>query len=228
MNTKNERAVVMRTRNAQFGMLGLAVCGVAFASVVFAQQGDRRSSQQQTDTAQQAPDMDAMMQEWMKYSEPDEHHKLMEPMVGSFTAVAKMWMDPTSSEPTVSNGTMESKWVLGGRFIKQHYISEFMGMPFEGIGMWGYDRYQERYTGYWWDTFGTTTYESKGSVNESGTTFTMYGVMQDPAQDGRLVRTRDVTRVINNDKHVMEMHHDLPDGSWMKVMEITFTRANSS
>ncbi len=219
------------TRSRIVACLGLAVGAMMVSAVAVAQQGDRKRANQPERTTKaepQAPSMDESMEMWMKYSEPDEHHKLLEPMVGNFTTKAKVWMDPTSSEPSVSDGTMKTEWVLGGRFLQQHYNSDFMGMPFEGLGMLGFDRYKEQYTGYWWDTFGTTTYESRGSVNEAGDTITMYGVMQDPAQDGRLVRTRDVTRIISKDKHVMEMHHDQPDGSWIKVMEITFTRASRS
>lgn len=221
----------MKIRNAVSVCLGLGIGAMVVSSVALAQQGDRRRGQDQDRTKQPqqaAPSMDEAMQAWMQYAEPGEHHKLLEPTIGTFNAVTKMWMDPTSSDPMVSSGTMKAEWVLGGRFVQQHYKGDFMGAPFEGMGMWGYDRYQKQYTGYWWDTWGTMTHESRGTVNEDGTVFTMHSMYSDPAEGDRLVRTRDVTRIISNDKHIMEMHRQMPDGSWMKAMEITFTRASRS
>ena len=45
----------------------------------------------------------------------------------------------------------------------------------------------------------------------------------DPAT-GRKVSGRDVIRVIDDNKHTMEMYKIGPDKKEMKVMEITFTR----
>jgi len=168
--------------------------------------------------------MEAMMAEWMKYSEPSEHHRLMQPMIGTFHVVGKMWMDPSQSEPQVMTGKSTTEWILGGRFALTHYKSEFMGMPFEGMAMMGYDRFLQQYQSFWWDTMGTMTYQTVGTVTPDGKVFTFNGAMQDPSMGGAMVNTREIVRIINNNKHVMVGHHQQPDGSWMKMMELTYTR----
>jgi hypothetical protein len=44
-----------------------------------------------------------------------------------------MWMDE-SQPPATQTGTAEYEMTLGGRYMAQHYKSEMMGMPFEGVG----------------------------------------------------------------------------------------------
>ncbi|RMH30520.1 MAG: DUF1579 domain-containing protein [Planctomycetota bacterium] len=189
-----------------------------------AQHSDRHDHDNGMSQPADAPSFDEMMAEWMKYAEPAEHHRLLQPMIGDWHVMGKMWMDPSQSEPTVMHGEAHHEWVLGGRFMLIKYKSEFMGMPFEGMGMNGYDRYLQQYQSFWWDTFGTMTYQSVGTVSPDGKVFTYQGAMQDPAMGGALKKTKDVIRIISNDKHVMQMHHQMPDGSWMKVMELTYTR----
>ncbi len=218
-------------RNVAVGA-SVLIAGSVVAGLALAQPGERRrdqdrrrDQQQQRDPAAvQQPSFDEMMAEWAKYAEPGEQHKLLEPTIGTFTVNGKMWPEPGASEPIMMGGESVTRWVLGGRFAMTHYKSEFMGQPFEGMGMLGFDRYTQQYRSYWWDTFGTMTYETTGSVSPDGKTFVFHGSMLDPAQGGAVVRTRDIIRVVDNNTHTMEMHHTLPDGSWMKVMEITYTR----
>ena len=218
----------MKITNKVTTCLGLALGAAVVMGALIAQPGERRRDQDRMqDRARQPadmPSMEDMMAEWMKYAEPGEHHRLMEPMIGTFKVTGKMWMDPTASEPEITHGESTTRWVLGGRFAMTRYTSTFMGMPFEGLGITGYDRYRQQYQSFWWDTFGTMTYQTTGSVSPDGKVFTSEGAMQDPALGGAMVRTRDITRVISRNKHIMQMHHQAPDGSWMKVMELTYTR----
>ncbi|MGZ5426437.1 MAG: hypothetical protein ACXWE1_04455, partial [Thermoanaerobaculia bacterium] len=41
------------------------------------------------------PSQEEMMKAWMAAATPGEAHKKLEPVIGSFTANTKMWMDPT-------------------------------------------------------------------------------------------------------------------------------------
>jgi len=178
--------------------------------------------QSQDHAHQGMSEMQEAMAEWAKYAQPGEHHELLEPLVGTWDAKVSMWMSP-EAPPNVSSGTMTNEWMLGGRFLKEEFESEFMGQQFKGFGLFGYDRIKEKYVGLWCDTMMTSMLSSAGEVDETGKVFTMRSVHFDPAQQ-RKVRTKDVVRVINNDKHMMTMHHETPDGEWMKVMEIVYTR----
>src|SRR5512132_4066810 len=78
------------------------------------------------------PDEKAMMEMMMKAATPGEQHKKLDAFAGTFDAKLKMWMDP-SKPPEESTGTAESKWVLGNRYLEQHYEGSFMGQPFSGL-----------------------------------------------------------------------------------------------
>src|ERR1035438_2526899 len=112
------------------------------------------------------PNQEEMTKAWMAAATPGEAHKKLEPMVGSFTVVTKMWMDP-AKPPEESTGTSESKWVLGGRFVEQRVEGTAMGQPFSGIGYTGYDNYKKKYVGSWTDTMGTMIMISTGTADAS-------------------------------------------------------------
>ena len=127
-----------------------------------------------------------------------------------------------------ASGEMTNEWVLGGRFLEGRFKGEVMGQEFDGLSYWGYDRYAGVYNGAWRDSMSTMTYTNKGTVDPTGKVFTMHGAMPDPAEGGRMVISTEVTRIIDNNKHVMEFYKELADGTIMKVMEMTFTRKKAS
>lgn len=226
----NRRMNAWRTAVGAIG-LGTLVVG-AMAQPSERQRGRDRSQVKPEEKAaltQPEFDMQASMAEWLKYAEPGEHHRLLEPMVGTFIANVKTWMDRASSEPVSSVGEMTTRWVLGGRYLQYHFTTdEFMDMPFEGMGMMGYDNFGKVYQNVWWDTLGTATYLTTGTVDSTGKIFTFEGVMNDPSQGGAEVKSREVTRLIDANSYVTEMFHTMPDGSRMKIMEIMYTRKKSS
>lgn len=188
------------------------------------------------------PSMDAekmkAMQEYMKLASPGENHKHLEPIIGKWDTVWKMWMGGPGSEPSESNGTMENTWVLGGRYVLSEAKSELefpnpadpsktMKIPFEGMGLLGYDNFRNMYTGTWCDSMGTQLLTYKGTRNPKTGVFVYYGEMDEPYLPGigpvvgRYVRY--VTRIINKDKHIFEMY-DVHAGEDYKVFEIVYTR----
>ena len=56
-----------------------------------------------------------------------------------------MWTDP-SQPPAEFKGTMETKWIMGGRFVQETARGEYDGKPFEGMGLWGYNAVDNKYT----------------------------------------------------------------------------------
>ncbi|MEE8170154.1 MAG: DUF1579 domain-containing protein [Phycisphaerae bacterium] len=178
-------------------------------------------------------DMEAVMKEWMALSQPGKMHKFLQGMAGTWDAKAKMWMGGPGTPATESTGRQITKSVLGGRFILDTYVGEFkmpgpdgemQTMPFEGIGITGYDNFRNMFVATWADNMGTPLHVMKGNLDQSGKVLTMYGEMDEPSLKitGRLVKY--VTRIINDDKYVFEMF-DLHAGDGYKVMEITYTRS---
>lgn len=168
-------------------------------------------------------DMAAMMKEWDKWASPGEMHKHLEKMAGNWTVTTKMWMDP-SAPPMESKGTAKSTFVLGGRWLRQEYSGDMMGMPFEGIGMIGYDNFKKEFISTWVDNMSTTMMRSTGSCNAAGTEFNMSGTMDEPLTGERDKKFRHVWKLTSADSHVFEAYDNIPGKGEVKVMELTYTR----
>jgi hypothetical protein len=93
---------------------------------------------------------------------PGASRELLTPFVGTWKARARFWLAPDVA-PIEATGTMVNSWVLDGRFLKQEYTGEFMGMPFEGFGYWGHDASGASFQSSWMDGFSTTLYFREGS-----------------------------------------------------------------
>ena len=198
-----------RTLVAGLGIAALAV-GVAAAQ-------DKTAEKKA-----QPPAMDekAMMEMMQKAATPGDAHRKLEPMVGTFDAKVKMWMDP-SKPAEESTGVSENTWVLGNRFIETKHSGTFMGQPFSGIGYTGYDNVSKKYVGTWMDTASTGVMTSTGAM--AGNVMTATATMSDP-MTGKTSNATMKTTVTDKDHHTMEMWGPGPDGKNYRMMEITYTR----
>ena len=166
-------------------------------------------------------EQDAMMAEMMKYANPGPMHTLLDPLVGTWKTVNKSWMTP--GEPTVSQGTCERTWLLGGRFLQSKYSGDFQGMPFEGMELLGYDMKKKEYQSVWIDNMGTMmSISSGGTADPAGKVFTITSTFDDPVS-GKPVPYKMVTKVVDNNSHVFSMIGS-NNGKDYTQMEITYTR----
>ncbi len=118
----------------------------------------------------------------------------------------------------------ETKWVLDGRFIQQDTKGEFMGQPWVGFGLTGYDNMSKMFVSFWVDNSSTAMYSSRGTYDAGSKTFTFYGTMDDPmtSQHGKTVKY--VLKIESSDRHVFEFHDlGMPEGK-TKTGEIVSTR----
>lgn len=162
----------------------------------------------------------AMMEAMMKAGTPADGQKALNAFAGTWKATSKFWMAP-GTDPMVMEGTSETKWVMGGRYLEQRFTGDFMGMPYEGLGYTGYDNVKKQYWSTWMDNMSTSMMTSNGSVN--GSTWTYKGAMTDPMTGkDSMVDTKLV--VTDADHHVMEMWGPGPDGKNFKTMEIAYAR----
>lgn len=175
-------------------------------------------------------DMKKMMEEWTALAKPSDHHKALEPTVGSWDTEMKMEMP--GMPPMVTKGKSERKWTLGGRFIEERYIGEMIGpdpkspmgkIKMEGIGLFGYDNYKNLYTGVWVADHSTNTLTMSGTLPPGSKTLTMYGEMDEPMLKMSDRYCKYVTKFIDDDKFVFEVF-DLAAGPDYKVFDITYTR----
>jgi hypothetical protein len=169
------------------------------------------------------PSQEEMMAVYMKYAAPGPNHKFLEPLIGSWHATTRFWMDPSTPGDT-SSGTSECKWILGGRFASEEVSGTAMGMPFHGMGITGYDNYNQKFFNIWLDEMATTYMICSGQADSTGKIITMTGSYDDYMTGKKSKPFKSITRIISNDKHVYEMYDTTPEGKEFKNFEATYTR----
>jgi hypothetical protein len=166
-------------------------------------------------------EQDAMMAEMMKYANPGEQHKALEPLVGTWKASTKMWMG--SPEPQTSEGTCERSWIMGGRFLMAKHTGNMMGMPFEGMEILGYDIRSGQYVSTWIDNMGTSiSVTTSGAMDPATKTLTMNMPMFDPTTNA-MAPYKNATKIVDNNTNVFTIT-GVRGGKETTELEITYTR----
>lgn len=166
------------------------------------------------------PEEKAMMDKMMQAGTPGAAHKKLDPLAGKFSVKSKMWMDP-SKPAQESSGTSERKWIMGDRYLEEHFQGSYGGQPFTGMGAWGYDNVTKKYFGSWLDSMSTSMTVARGGLE--GKVLKLKGMMSDPMSGKETPYTMSVT-LAGNDSHTVEMWGPGPGGKNMKWMEMTYTR----
>ncbi len=181
-------------------------------------------AQQDTKTDAQACDVDqeAAMAAWMKAATPGEFHKFFAKKSGSWNIHTKMWMEP-GAPPMETDGTAESEMILGGRYLKEKFMGTSMGMPFEGLGITGYDNTTGVVTSIWLDSMGTMTTIMTGKYEKPGEPLELHATMLDPSTMTEM-KIRTVTTFVSVDEQLFEYYMTVPDMGEVKSMEIVYTR----
>ena len=170
---------------------------------------------------------DADMQKMMALMQPGPSHQSLGRLVGKWKTKITMWMGP--GEPQGSEGTATYEWMLGGRYLVNHQTGTFSDMPFEGMGIDGYDNGKREFFTCWMDNMGTGMMRLTGVADADGQGWTFRGPMFDPSQ-GKDVQLRTEVRLDGKDRYTYRMFAPMPgpDGKSQetKVMEITAVRVS--
>ncbi len=166
---------------------------------------------------------DADMKAMMAYATPGDIHKMMARSAGTWTAALTMWMAP-NTPPVTSTGESKNEMILGGRYLKATNTSNFMGMPFEGISITGYDNAKKIFINSWIDNMGTGMMTLTGAWDASTNSINFTGTMVDPSS-GKDMPVREVLKFVDDNHQTMEMYAVMAPGApEAKTMEIKFTR----
>jgi len=168
--------------------------------------------------AQSEEEMKAMQE----MAAPGEHHEHLAMIVGNWTYTAEFWQ-PGAPDAMEMTGTMSARKLLGGRFVELSWKGDFMGMPFEGLGIDGYDKMKQTYTSEWRDNFGTFTLNYTGSCESDGKVRTTKGTFKDP-MSGEMVTDLGKLTFRDDGTVLMESWRAGKDGEKTKLMEAVLTR----
>jgi len=172
---------------------------------------------------QMSPEQQKEMEAMMKAGTPGAQHKqIADQFAGTWDCVVSMWMEG-NPQPMTSNGTMKSEMVYGGRYLHMGFKGDFMGQPFEGGGVMGYDNVTKKFFGSWMDNQSTGMMVSNGTWDAESKKYNFTSEMPDP-MTGKLVKCREVLTIADNNHHTHEMYAPDKSGKEMKLMEIKYTR----
>lgn len=166
---------------------------------------------------------DDLLKALAEAGEPGPGHAALQPLAGRWKYTGKFWMEP-GQPPIETTGTIERKWILGGRFLEEKVAGTgFDGKPgFEGLGLLGYDNGQKQYTSTWLCNMGTGASNGVGHSESSGR-FTFQSTCFCPVFK-ESIQGREEIRIVNDDKVVMESYKTI-GGKDVKMMEIVAVRS---
>jgi hypothetical protein len=197
-----------------FALIALSVVVAVAASLAPAQEKGKAEEQPMFSAEEMAA--------WEKAAAPGMHHKHFTDMAGKWKASMKMWMKP-GMEPMTAEMTAQCEALYDGRYGVEKVEGVMMGMPFQGMSLSGYDNIKGKHTMVWIDNMGTSTIYSEGDCSDNCTVETHKYSYKDPATS-KDVNVRMVSRMIDQNKHVLESYTIGDDGKEFKNMEITYTR----
>jgi len=167
-------------------------------------------------------DSAAQMEMMEKLSQPGEYHELLKAFVGTWSADVKMWMDP-NAPPVVSKGQATFKLIFEGRFLDGDFLGEFMGMPFKGINIMGYDNAKKEFFSIWLDNSTTGLISSTGTYDADTKKYHFRAETFDPVSR-QTMEMREEAYFASNDEYISVTYAKFKDGKEFKNMEMKYTR----
>ncbi|HEU4395214.1 MAG TPA: DUF1579 domain-containing protein [Planctomycetota bacterium] len=212
-------------RKALVALATTAVFGLGWTSgQVFSQdkeeEGKPKPPEEGAPPAMSEEDMKEM-EAMMKAGTPTEPHKKMAAMDGEWVVTGKMWMAP--DKPAMEfTGTAKNRMLFDGRYQVQEFDSAFMGMPFQGFGVTGYDNMTKEYVSIWLDSMSTAVMVSRGKADESGQP-TYVGEFVDGMGRKQVMRMKE--KLVDKDTMNFEAWNKSPKfPDEFKSMEMTYKR----
>ena len=176
------------------------------------------------DKKQPSPEeVQKMMEIYQKVATPGAHHAIFKQMEGDWNYHMKMWMDP-KQPPMESEGTAKSQTLFDGRYLRSDNSGTFMGQPFNGLELLGYDNFRGEYNMTWVDNLGTGTTIARGQPDSTGKVITLTGKMDEPTTGEKDKNVKYVYRFTDPDHYTFEGYDLVGTPNEFKVMEIANTR----
>ncbi len=210
----------MKMSRLSTGLFALVACCGLAAAQDSGNAGGQKNAQPPMDA-----EAAAQWEAWEKTNQVTEQHaRLATDMVGKWKTVTTFWMAP-GGEGMKSEGTSNFAPVLDGRFIMSEFSGNMMGMPFKGIGYFGYNTLTSKFESLWMDSASNLMMMTTGDRGADGA-ITWSGAYPDP-MTGQVKQYKAVSRFPEKGKMVYEMYDTTTDGREFKSLEVVYTRIGS-
>lgn len=161
------------------------------------------------------------MQKWQAYMTPSSMQEMMGKWDGEWKEDITMWMAPGAPEQKMTS-TCVNKMILGGRYQQSKHEGNFMGMPFEGKSLTGWDNTRKVFVSSWIDNFGTGMIYMEGTWDPATKSMTATGKMTDP-MSGEEKNIKQVLHIVDDNTQTLEQYL-VDNGTEFKTMLIKLTR----
>lgn len=149
-----------------------------------------------------------------------EAHDALKPLAGTWQCTIKMAAIPGvpgMEKPNELTSMEHAELVCGGLWLKSSVRGTFMGQPFQGVWLAGYDPLQKEYVSLWVDNHDPAMAEMLGSYDPESKTWSWSGESSMGAMRSKMVwKDADTT--------VETCWSTPPDADEMQTMEITRKR----
>jgi len=175
------------------------------------------------DAPAMSPEQKNMMDKMTKAATPGPQHAMLTKLAGEWNCTVKFQMDP-SQPMQESQSTAVITPLMDGRYIQEVDTGNMMGMPFSGMGVYGFDNVSGKFVSSWIDNMGTGMMSSLGTADADGKTIRWNGSMNDPVT-GKPSKERMIMTFMDDSHHTFEMWGTPPGAKKeMKVMTIDYVR----
>lgn len=152
--------------------------------------------------------------------QPAPEHALLAADVGTWDAAVEMWMEP--GKPPAKSEAVETVTMVGGFWQVQEFKGTFMGAPFEGRGLTGWDAQKKKYVSAWVDSGAPGL--SHGEATYDAATKTMKGTIVGPGPDGKPQQMSMACTWKSADEREVTMGMVGPDGKEAPMMRFVYKR----
>ncbi|MDH3628008.1 MAG: DUF1579 domain-containing protein [Acidobacteriota bacterium] len=154
--------------------------------------------------------------------QPSAAHEKIMAREGTWRVKAQMTM--ADGQVIENSGIMQSEASLDGRFLTSLFKGEFMGYPFLGRSVDGYDNETNKYVSLWFDNTSTQIVAYYGTSEDDGETITYFADTVD-GETGEKVRLKSVHRAQSDSQHtVEEFRMSEGDEDWALTMRVISSR----
>ncbi len=166
---------------------------------------------------------DAIMQKWIEFMTPGPAHAQLDQRIGNWKIKLETWPAP-GGPPAVSEATAELKWAMGRRYLVETIKGNYGNLPFEGLGIIGYDNLKKKYVTVWIDNLGTGLMTGSGMYDDAAKTY-VFTVLSPDVMTGDYKPGRLVQRMTSANELIVEMFDTTPEGREFVSLKAVYTRA---
>ena len=171
---------------------------------------------------------DPTMKAWQEAATPGKMHAWLCKDAGAWTGTSTMWMMP-DAPPTVSECTMVTTPIFGGRYLKQEFRCEMPDFgKFEGFSIVGYDNAAKQFQMTWADNMGTGMMTSVGQLSSDEKTLSWDCSFYCPMAQKKCSMREVVTRTGEGTQTFDMYSTDPASGKEFKCMHIDLKRASKA